>query len=491
MPHPRGCGIPAGTAPLAWLAPLAAVGVMATTQRAEAGILRGTAILRERIALPADAAFEVVIEDTARADAPAVVIGRQRIAPAGQPPIRFAIPYRDSDLRPSGIYSLRATVRQGGRLLYTTDTFTRVLDGRDRPVRLQLRAVAASAQRKPSALGALPASWQGDIPGAGGATRWHLDLVADGSYQLRQTYLSRPAPNSFDDIGRWRLESPDGRLVLRGGREAPIFLQPIEGGAALRKLDLQGRPIASRHNDRLTRLPRPAPIEPSLNLVGLFSYMADAASIRLCATGQRLPMAMEGDYRALECAYVEARPVDKSGQPLRVVLRGRIAMRASAEPGQAPRRTLIVEKFSRIDPASTCPPPSGAQASSTSPAARGARVAPLRGTRWRLLAFGGEMVATPSPPGRPPTLQFAVDRDRVSGSGGCNRLMGGFRLAGEMLSFSRFAGTKMACGPEAMALERRYSEALDRVRRWSIDKRSLMLKDAGGRTLLLFQAEDQ
>jgi copper homeostasis protein (lipoprotein) len=90
-----------------------------------------------------------------------------------------------------------------------------------------------------------------------------------------------------------------------------------------------------------------------------------------------------------------------------------------------------------------------------------------------------------------PRLAGAADSDRVSGSGGCNRLMGGFRLAGEALSFSRLAGTTMACGPEAMALERRYSEALQRVRRWSIDRRSLLLQDAGGRTLLLFQAEDQ
>jgi copper homeostasis protein (lipoprotein) len=446
-------------APLVWLVPLAAVGVMASSQGA-------------------DAAFEVVIEETSRADAPATVIGRQRIAPAGQPPFRFAIPYRDADLKPGGIYSLRATVRQGGRLLFTTDTFTRVLDGRDRPVQLQLRAVGTSAQRPPSPLGALPASWQGDIPDAGGATRWHLDLAADGSYQLRQTYLSRPAPNRFDDIGRWRLESPDGRLVLRGGREAPIFLQPVEGGAALRKLDLEGRPIVSAHNDRLNRLERPAPIEPSLNLVGLFAYMADAASLRLCATGQRLPVAMEGDYRALESAYLKARAAERPGQPLRVGLRGRIALRPSAEPGQPARRTVIVEKFGRIDQASNCPPP-------MSPV-----VAPLRGTRWRLLALGGETVAAPSLPGRTPTLQFATDSDRLSGSGGCNRLMSGFRLAGEMLSFSPLASTKMACRPETMTLESRFSEALARVRRWSIDKRSLLLQDATGRTLLLFQAED-
>lgn len=77
----------------------------------------------------------------------------------------------------------------------------------------------------------------------------------------------------------------------------------------------------------------------------------------------------------------------------------------------------------------------------------------------------------------------------MSGSGGCNRLMGGFRLSGEQLSFSKLASTQMACPPELMVFERRYSEALGRVRRWSIDKQNLLLQDERGRTLLLFTAK--
>jgi len=45
---------------------------------------------------------------------------------------------------------------------------------------------------------------------------------------------------SVDDIGCWRLEPPGQRLVLQGGREAPVFLQPLAVGATRRKLDLEG-----------------------------------------------------------------------------------------------------------------------------------------------------------------------------------------------------------------------------------------------------------
>jgi len=204
-------------------------------------------------------------------------------------------------------------------------------------------------------LGRLPASWRGDLAFAGGRTRWQLDLLADGSFQLRQTFLERPAPNRFDDIGRWRIEPGSNRLVLRGGLEAPLFFQPLEGGAALAKLDLQGEPLRSRQPDRLQRLATPQPIDPRLHLAGMFRYQADAATIRLCATGARLPVAMEADYRRLERAYLKAQPAGRPGQPLLVNLEGLITNRPSAEPGRPPQRTLVVERFVGVHPGQGCP----------------------------------------------------------------------------------------------------------------------------------------
>jgi putative lipoprotein len=212
--------------------------------------------------MPPDAVFEAVLIDTAIADAPARELGRVRLQPAGQPPFRFSIPYRDSVVTAKGRYTVRATVRQGKRLLFTTDTFT---------------------------------------------------------------------------------------PVLRGGPSQPLRLQLVSA---------------------------------------------------------------------------------------------------------APSRTL----------------PS------------------LRGTLWKLQALQDSNGPTLiEPPGRPPELLLAVDQERVSGTDGCNRLIGGFRLAGDELSFSRLASTQMACLPEAMAYERRYGQALAQVRRWSIDKRNLLLQNAVGRTLLLFR----
>jgi copper homeostasis protein (lipoprotein) len=201
-------------------------------------------------------------------------------------------------------------------------------------------------------LGPLPASWRGDLTSDHGTTRWQVDLASDGTFQLRQSELT-----SQDDIGRWRLEPGSNRLLLQGGRGAAVFLQPLDNGAALRKLDLEGKPLPSGGIDRLQRLAAAEPIEPRLHLAGMFRYLADAASISLCATGANLPVAMEGDYLPLERAYLVARPADAPGQPMLVSLEALISNRPSAEPGRGPVRTLVVERFVAVHPGQGCPEP--------------------------------------------------------------------------------------------------------------------------------------
>jgi len=267
-----------------------------------AGQLSGTARLQQPLALPAAAVMEVVLIDAALADAPARVLDRTRIQPAGQGPL-------------------------------------------------------GQSPLDQSPLGRLPASWRGELPNAGGSTLWQVDLAADGSYQLRQTWLNRPAPNTFDDIGRWRLEPSSQRLVLRGGREAPLFLQPLEGGAVLRKLDLEGQPIRSEHNDRLMRLAAAEPISPRLFLAGLFRLLPQGPTMQLCVTGQRLPVALEGNYKRLLQAYRSAVPAGGPSQPLLVSLTGLISQRPAGQPGQGSRRALVVEAFGRAHPGQSCPQP--------------------------------------------------------------------------------------------------------------------------------------
>lgn len=80
-----------------------------------------------------------------------------------------------------------------------------------------------------------------------------------------------------------------------------------------------------------------------------------------------------------------------------------------------------------------------------------------------------------------------LETSHVSGSGGCNRLMGGFELAGESLGFGPVATTMMHCGDEAMARERAFLNVLEATEAYAIEGATLTLLH-GGRVLARLEA---
>jgi uncharacterized lipoprotein YbaY/heat shock protein HslJ len=131
-------------------------GVSETTEPVAADMARitGTVSYRERMALSNQAELEITLEDVSRQDAPAKVIARRTISNPGQVPIRFDLEFQPADIDQRMSYSLRATIRDGGRLLFTSDTHTPVLTrgaGREAHMTLVRVRSAASSQEKASA----------------------------------------------------------------------------------------------------------------------------------------------------------------------------------------------------------------------------------------------------------------------------------------------------------------------------------------------------
>jgi putative lipoprotein len=145
--------------------------------------------------------FEAQLQEVSRADAPALVLGRSTLDPAGQAPFRFEIAYDDADLTPRGNYRVRATITHRGRLLYTTDRFYPVLAGSHEPLKLQLVSVSGSKanQTKANGIQGLPASFRGKLPGAGSPILWHLDLLPGGRHQLRMNAVRKRSAASGRD----------------------------------------------------------------------------------------------------------------------------------------------------------------------------------------------------------------------------------------------------------------------------------------------------
>jgi copper homeostasis protein (lipoprotein) len=203
---------------------------------------------------------------------------------------------------------------------------------------------------------------------------------------------------------------------------------------------------------------------------GMYRYMADAGIFTECATGQRWFVAQEADNATLEREYTNARR--QPGEELLVNLEGRVEMRPGME-GNALQPTLIVSRFIAVRPGEAC----GAQAASE----------PLENTMWKLTRIGNKPVSVQGRQ-REPNLTFHAENHRVSGLGGCNRLVGSYTLNGKQISFSPFATTKMAC-QEGMDTEDAFFQALTRVRTWNIVGRHLELYDADGVLLTRFEAQ--
>ena len=85
----------------------------------------GTVAYRERMALVPGSTVEVVVEDSALADAPAKRLGSQTITPAGQVPIPFPfqVSVDTANVEVNARAGLRATIKgPDGALLFTTTT---------------------------------------------------------------------------------------------------------------------------------------------------------------------------------------------------------------------------------------------------------------------------------------------------------------------------------------------------------------------------------
>ncbi len=316
---------------------------------------------------------------------------------------------------------------------------------------------------------ALPASFTGTLPCADcEGIDYRLDLFEDRSFFLRTTYLGR-SPGEFDDVGSFDWSSDGRALIAQGGREAPLRFS-ISSADEIRLLDQSGLPIESSLNYSLRRASGLAPLEPRLNLRGMYRYMADAGLFDECSTGRRLPVAMEADNAALERAYLEQRPEPLA--PVMALVEGRIAMRMPME-GPGPVPMLVPERFLRLMPDESCPPRFA--------------TAPLEGTAWRLVSLGGDAVFPPE--GRPrPSLEMDPEAARAAGTDGCNRFTGGYALEGNELSFKQLASTMMAC-PGGMEDAQRFTAALGATARYRAMGVHLELFDATGTVLARFEAE--
>ena len=111
----------------------------------EMATVTGTVTYLERRAMPPEAVVTVRLQDVSRADAPAILVGEQRITMAGrQVPIPYEISYDPASIDPLMTYTVSARIEIGDRLLMISDTAYRVIT-RDAPTRdVEIRVITVA-----------------------------------------------------------------------------------------------------------------------------------------------------------------------------------------------------------------------------------------------------------------------------------------------------------------------------------------------------------
>lgn len=319
--------------------------------------------------------------------------------------------------------------------------------------------VGTLAERSTLFEGTLPCQ---DCPGI----RYQLLLRPDSVYFLRRSYLGADIIDQ-DDIGRWYLDTGRRLVRLRGsGEDLPDLrvvstdtLRPVSGEAAHAMSDSTAA---------LVRREESATFEPKLRMRGMFTYMADAALFRECASEWRIPVAMEAEYQNLERAYSES--VLEPGSPLLAEVDGRITTRPAVDR-EGFEDVLVVERFEGLWPGETC----GAQGATAS----------LENTFWGLVRLGSRPVKT-APDQKEVHLRFLPGTSEVRGFGGCNSFSGSFKVEGRLISFGAMASTRMAC--PTLDQESELFDRLAKATRYVITGDHLDLRDAEGNVLLRFEA---
>lgn len=129
---------------------------------AASAALTGSVAYRERVALPPDAIAEVSLIDATAQDVAAPVIATTTVRSEGkQVPLAFTLPYDESRIDKTHLYTVRAVIRSGPQLLWTTDIVRGVItQGNPIHVDLMLTRVDPSAANGASAVGDLAGtSW--------------------------------------------------------------------------------------------------------------------------------------------------------------------------------------------------------------------------------------------------------------------------------------------------------------------------------------------
>ena len=108
----------------------------------------------------------------------------------------------------------------------------------------------------------------------------------------------------------------------------------------------------------------------------------------------------------------------------------------------------------------------------------------LENNYWKLVELHGKPVAVIDNQTEPHLILHA-DKQRVAGSGGCNRIMGSYTVHADTVQFKQMASTMMFCA-EGMDTEQMFLRSLEGEQHWVTTHDTLTLSNKQGKVFARF-----
>ena len=299
-------------------------------------------------------------------------------------------------------------------------------------------------------------------------------LQSDGTYTLTRVYIGRS--RTFKESGKWSYDSARGQLTLSPSNSTSLERFSVTFLGQLHMLDANGNPLPGQTNSTLSQ-------------AGATGALA-STSWKLTELGgkpftnppeQQITLAFDASGRVSgsgTCNRYNG-PYEQNGNAL------------SFGPAAATRMMCLdmktedayfamlpkVASFARQGDLLTFFDKEGsALATFSAEAVAGAASSSLVSTGWTLMELNGKPFIPVEK--HPVTMIFDASGDKVSGSGGCNRYSGSYKLDGNKLTFGNQAVTAMLCAD--MTGETAYFAMLPKVASFQRLGESLTLFDKNG-----------
>lgn len=140
---------------------------------------------------------------------------------------------------------------------------------------------------------------------------------------------------------------------------------------------------------------------------------------------------------------------------------------------RTPHALLAVAMFFSLT-SEKCDKDNGTDASSTASGKPSATTASMIDTHWNLATLAGKAIRLPEGVENP--YVNLLEGDRISGFGGCNKLMGTVKMDGSSMSFPGLGSSKMFC-EKTQDLENSFMTALRATNSFKLDGDKLTLLD--------------